>query len=265
MSFEKYLGENLKSASQRTPLTPGVLHCHAECACCGSPWIRRTTFLRPHARRCSTTAETAYVAGPFSITLIAAIMPRAMSSISKIVNNTLLVRPARSRSWPWWSGTLVLYRFVCDVDRMRLWLVRSGFTNFGNSCGWARAWLSPLHSNRLERFGSWLSYLPELVRVLHQAHHSTTPNRASSAALSTSRLQAPMGQPNLLERATYDSPSSHRFLVFLTSSGVFVSLFLWVEFINCHWSRAENHDPLLAVHHSVISTQLRPRHFRELV
>ena len=41
--------------------------------------MRKITFFRLHARKCSTTAETTYVAGPFSSTLIAAIMPRTMS------------------------------------------------------------------------------------------------------------------------------------------------------------------------------------------
>ena len=77
---------------------------------------------------------------------------------------------------------------VCDVDRLRFWLARSSCTSCGNSCASARAWPSPLHSDRWERSCLWLSSLPELVREVHQAHHSTTPNRALSAAQSMFQL-----------------------------------------------------------------------------
>ena len=54
-----------------------------------SPTMRKITFFRRHARKCSTTAETTFVAGHFSSTLIAAIIPRAMSSTSKMLKNSL--------------------------------------------------------------------------------------------------------------------------------------------------------------------------------
>ena len=171
---------------------------------CGGPpsYVPTLTDVRP--------PRTAYVAGPLSSALIAAIMPRAMSSISKIVNNSfawcVLHEAVVDR------GTLDLCRVVCDVDRPQLWLVRSGCTNFGNSCG-VSSWAAfPLHSGPWERSC--------LVRVLHQAPHSTAPNQALRAALSTSCLAEGSDRwnfqhPNLPKRATYESPLSHPFTVFL--------------------------------------------------
>ena len=45
----------------------------------GSPSMQKTTIFRLHGRKCSTTAKTTSDAGPFSSTLIAAIMSRTMS------------------------------------------------------------------------------------------------------------------------------------------------------------------------------------------
>ena len=68
---EEYLGRHSMTVSSL------LAYCIAtpSARIAGSPSMRKITFFRLHARKCSTTAETTYVAGPFSSTLIAAIMP----------------------------------------------------------------------------------------------------------------------------------------------------------------------------------------------
>ena len=76
----------LRSTLDDSLFAPGVLNRNANC------WFAidaEDHLFPPHASKCSTTADTTYVADPFSSTLIAAIMPRAMSNMSKIVNSSL--------------------------------------------------------------------------------------------------------------------------------------------------------------------------------
>ena len=79
---------------------------------------------------------------------------------------------------------------------------------------------------------SGFSFPPELVRVVLQAHHSITPNRALSAALSMFQLGARQDlrnhvHQNLLKRALGEPPGCHPFPAFpSSSSGVFVFLHL---------------------------------------
>ena len=153
------------------------------------------TFFRLPARKCSTTAETTYEAGPSSSTLIAA-----------------------------WC---VLQTAVVGHNDRELWFF-VGLSVMWIVCGsGSQAVAAPISETRV---GELMCGLLRCIRAIHQARHSTAQNQTFSAALSTSRLAEGsdrwyLEHPNLPKRATCESPLSHPFPVFISSSsGVFVTL-----------------------------------------
>ena len=138
---EEYLGRH----SIASFFPPGVLDCESPVrGFASSPSMRKITFFPLHARKCSTTAETTYAPGPFSSTLISAIMPMAMSSIPKNENNSLPGASCAKQQSAMMIGNsgslygLSVMGIVCGSGSHAIAAASSG-----NLCVGARAWPSP--------------------------------------------------------------------------------------------------------------------------
>ena len=96
-----------------------------------------------------------------------------------------------------------------------------------------------------ERSYLWRSSLPELVRVLHQAHYSPTPKLELSAALSMSQVTEGSDLWKL-NCVFCESPRVHQFPAFPSSSSVSISSI-------ANRSCSDMRDPQITVQDTVVA------------
>ena len=101
-----------------------------------------------------------------------------------------------------------------------------------------------------------------LARVIHQAHHSTTPIQVQFAALSMFQLGARQDLWDNVHQNLLMNFHSDPFPAFpVSSSGVFVFRHL----LDGRGFRVHNGDLQIAVHNTVVSTSLQPKQLCDLV